>query len=158
MTLAKPIYQGTKLILQTGVAGIPKYKEKLNNVGIFSVYVNDPVSDDISVPDVVCEQTREKCKATFAVCLPSFILVLIISYYFARFKNNKYVEAAFTGLRPATVGLIAAAALLLVNAENFIDAKSVLIFIGSFILTWKYKMHPILMIFIAGIAGIILYW
>ena len=64
MTLAKPIYQGTKLILQTGVAGIPKYKEKLNNVGIFSVYVNDPVSDDISVPDVVCEQTREKCKAT----------------------------------------------------------------------------------------------
>lgn len=35
MTLAKPIYQGTKLILQTGVAGIPKYKEKLNNVGIF---------------------------------------------------------------------------------------------------------------------------
>ena len=96
--------------------------------------------------------------ATFAVCLPSFILVLIISYYFARFKNNKYVEAAFTGLRPATVGLIAAAALLLVNAENFIDAKSVLIFIGSFILTWKYKMHPILMIFIAGIAGIILYW
>lgn len=67
MTLAKPIYQGTKLILQTGVAGIPKYKEKLNNVGIFSVYVNDPVSDDISVPDVVCEQTREKCKANLPV-------------------------------------------------------------------------------------------
>ena len=51
------------------------------------------------------------CLTTFAVCLPSFILVLVISYFFAKFKNNKYVVAAFTGLRPATVGLIAAAAL-----------------------------------------------
>ncbi|MCC8197795.1 MAG: chromate transporter [Tannerellaceae bacterium] len=98
------------------------------------------------------------CMATFAVCLPSFILVLIISYFFSRFKNNKYVEAAFMGLRPATVGLIAAAALLLMNRENFIDYKSFLIFGAAFILTWKFKIHPILMILLAGIAGLILYW
>ncbi|MCD7936809.1 MAG: chromate transporter [Tannerellaceae bacterium] len=98
------------------------------------------------------------CLTTFAVCLPSFILVLLISYYYSRFKNNKYVEAAFLGLRPATVGLIAAAALMLMNRENFIDYKSILIFGAAFILTWKYKVHPILMIFIAGIAGLVLYW
>jgi chromate transporter len=98
------------------------------------------------------------CIATFAVCLPSFILVLVISYYFNRFKQNRYVEAAFTGLRPASVGLIAAAALLLMNHENFIDYKSFLIFGAAFILTWKFKLHPILMIFLAGIAGLILYW
>ena len=50
------------------------------------------------------------CLTTFAVCLPSFLLVLAISYAFAKFRNNKYVAAAFYGLRPATVGLIAAAA------------------------------------------------
>ena len=98
------------------------------------------------------------CLTTFAVCLPSFILVLVISYFFAKFKNNKYVVAAFTGLRPATVGLIAAAALLLMNKENFIDYKSFLIFGAAFILTWKFKIHPILMIALAGIAGVILYW
>ncbi|MDR1623625.1 MAG: chromate transporter [Tannerellaceae bacterium] len=97
------------------------------------------------------------CIATFAVCLPSFILVLVISYYFNRFKQNRYVEAAFTGLRPASVGLIAAAALLLMNHENFIDSKSFLIFGAAFILTWEFKLHPILMIFLAGIAGLILY-
>ena len=70
--------------------------------------------------------------ATIAVCLPSFLLVLLISYFFAKFKNNKYVAAAFTGLRPMTVGLIAAAALLLMNNENFIDYKSVLIFHNRF--------------------------
>ena len=97
------------------------------------------------------------CLTTFAVCLPSFLLVLMISYSFARFKHNKYVEAAFLGLRPATVGLIAAAALLLMNHENFIDYKSFVIFAIAFILTYKFKIHPILMILLAGMAGILLY-
>ena len=49
------------------------------------------------------------CLTTFAVCLPSFLLVLAISYAFAKFRNNKYVAAAFYGLRPASTGLIGAA-------------------------------------------------
>lgn len=98
------------------------------------------------------------CLTTFAVCLPSFVLVLLISYFFSKFRNNKYVAAAFLGLRPATVGLIAAAALLLMNKENFIDYKSFLIFGAAFFLTWKLKVNPILMIILAGIAGIVLYW
>ena len=104
-----------------------------------------------------CMAVLGSCLTTFAVCLPSFILVLVISYFFAKFKNNKYVVAAFTGIRPATVGLIAAAALLLVNHENFIDYKSFLLFGTAFILTWKFKVHPILTIVLAGIAGAILY-
>ena len=98
------------------------------------------------------------CLTTFSVCLPSFLLVLLISYAFAKFRHNKYVEAAFLGLRPATVGLIAAAALLLMNEENFIDYKSYLIFAVAFGLTWKFKIHPILMIVLAGVAGLLLYW
>jgi chromate transporter len=97
------------------------------------------------------------CIATLAVCLPSFILILIISYYFTRFRENKYVEAAFLGLRPATVGLIAAAALLLMNSENFIDYKSFLIFGFAFLFTWKFKVHPILTVTLAGLAGLLLY-
>jgi chromate transporter len=95
--------------------------------------------------------------ATLSVCLPSFILVLLVSRYFTRFRNNKYVEAAFLGLRPATVGLIAAAALLLMNADNFIDYKSVLIFASAFLLTWKLNVHPILTIVLAGLTGLLLY-
>lgn len=98
------------------------------------------------------------CLATTAVCLPSFFLVLSISMAFSKFKHNKYVEAAFVGLRPATVGLIAAAALLLMNSENFIDYKSFLLFGAAFFLTWRYKIHPILMILLAGVAGLFLYW
>ena len=95
--------------------------------------------------------------ATCSVCLPSFVLVLAVSYSFNRFRRNKYVEAAFTGLRPATVGLIAAAALMLVNKENFIDLKSILLFTAAFLLTWKYKLHPMLVIALAALVGLLLY-
>lgn len=64
--------------------------------------------------------------ATVAVCLPSFLMVLFISYFFVKFKNNKYVNAAMSGLLPMSVALIGAAALLLMNGENFIDYKSIL--------------------------------
>ncbi|ARQ45780.1 chromate transporter [Oxalobacter formigenes] len=95
--------------------------------------------------------------ATVAVSLPSFLMVLAISVFFAKFRENRYVSAAFTGLRPVTIGLIAAAALVLMNGDNFIDYKSVLIFFAAFVLSWKFNVHPILMICLAGIAGVILY-
>lgn len=93
--------------------------------------------------------------ATVAVCLPSFLMVLFISYFFVKFKNNKYVNAAMSGLLPMSVALIGAAALLLMNKDNFY--KSILIFVAAFFLTWKYKVHPILMILLAGVMGFILY-
>ena len=95
--------------------------------------------------------------STVAVSLPSFLMVLAISMFFAKFRQNRYVSAAFTGLRPVTIGLIAAAALVLMNGDNFIDYKSVLIFAAAFVLSWKFNVHPILMICLAGIAGVILY-
>ena len=96
--------------------------------------------------------------ATIGEVTPSIIVILIVAAMLAKFRDSQYVANAFYGLRPATVGLIAAAALLLMNSENFIDYKSFLIFGAAFILTWKFKINPILMIILAGIAGIVLYW
>ena len=68
-----------------------------------------------------------------------------------------YIKAALTGLRPAIVGLIAAAALMLADKGNFVDYKSVIIFLVSFLLILQWKLHPIIMILIAGVAGLVLY-
>jgi len=95
--------------------------------------------------------------ATFAVCLPSFILLLLIAKAYQKFSSNRWINYAFLGLRPVIVGLIASAALLLMNKENFTDYKSVIIFIIAFILTKYLKIHPILMIILAGLSGLILY-
>jgi chromate transporter len=95
--------------------------------------------------------------ATFAISLPSFIIMLTICRMIARFKNNKYIAAAFLGLRPAVVGLIAAAALLLLTGDNFSDYKSVAIFLVAFFAVWRLKLHPILIILMAGGAGAVLY-
>lgn len=95
--------------------------------------------------------------ATVAVSLPSFVLVLLISLSFAKFRQNKHVDAVFTGIRPAAVGLIAAAALLLINGENFIDYKSYFLFGVVLLFVLKKWLHPILLIILAGMSGLILY-
>jgi chromate transporter len=103
--------------------------------------------------------------ATFAVILPSFILMLIISRYFLKFQKHPVVMAVFSGLRPAVVGLLAAAALLLMNSENFSSPTndmrsfiiSCLIFLVVFIATRRFKISPILMIVLSGVAGLLLY-
>lgn len=95
--------------------------------------------------------------ATFAVCLPSFLLMLLASRYFLKYQHTRPVEAVFAGLRPAVVGLIAAAALVLCNAENFVDYKSVLLFFAAFLAVWKFKTGPITAILGAGILGLIFY-
>jgi len=95
--------------------------------------------------------------ATVAVCLPSFAIFLCIARAYARFSSNRYVEGAFSALRPVAVGLIAAVVLLLLDSENFTGYGSVLIFAAAFVLTKFLKFHPILLILLAGIAGIIIY-
>ena len=51
--------------------------------------------------------------ATFAVCLPSLTLMLLITRFFLRLKQNPLVEGAMKGMRPVVIGMIASAALLL---------------------------------------------
>ena len=63
----------------------------------------------------------------------------------------------FKGLRPAVIGLIAAAALVLCNGENFVDYKSVLLFLAAFIAVGKFKVGPIAAISACGILGYFLY-
>lgn len=104
--------------------------------------------------------------ATLALMLPSFIIMLTVCKMLAQVKSNKYIAAAFVGLRPAVPGLIAAAALMLLTGDNsarlcpaggFADYKSIAIFAVAFAAVWRLKLHPILMIILAGIAGVILY-
>lgn len=98
--------------------------------------------------------------ATFAVVLPSFILMLTISKFFLKYQKHPAVEAVFSGLRPAVVGLLASAALVLMNVENFGSPTddtytfviSIIIFLVAFIGTKKYHADPILMIIACGIA------
>ena len=103
--------------------------------------------------------------ATFAVVLPSFILMIAISKFFLKYQKHPIVEVVFQGLRPAVVGLLAAAALMLMTTENFGNIQtdkyhliiSILIFLFTFVGTRKFKISPILMIAICGLAGLLFY-
>ena len=104
--------------------------------------------------------------ATFALVLPSLILMILISRMFMRYMNTHKVQSVFTGLRPAVVGLLAAATLLLMTPENFSTPSedawqfyiSIALFLATFFGTKVVKINPIKMIGCCAIAGIILFY
>lgn len=100
--------------------------------------------------------------ATCSVVLPSFILMLFITRFFMKYRKHTSVENVFNGLRPAVVGLLASAALLLMNEENFGTERtqiviSIVLFATTFVASYIYKMNPILLIILSGIIGYFVY-
>ncbi len=102
--------------------------------------------------------------ATFALVLPSLILMILISKMFMKFMHHRTVEHVFQGLRPAVVGLLAAATLLLMTPENFSTPKedlwqfgiSCFLFAASFYGVLIVKIKPIPMILLSALAGLLL--
>ncbi len=102
--------------------------------------------------------------ATFALILPSLILMIVICRILMKYMQTSSVQNIFRGLRPAVVGLLLAATLLLMNSENFSTPKenawqfwiSIGIFAATFFGTKKLKINPIMMILFAGFAGLLL--
>ena len=103
--------------------------------------------------------------ASLSIMWLPFILMIMISKYLITHKDSKDVQNIFKGLRPAIIRLIAAAAVLLMNKENFgspndnpvLFAISVALFAFAFYFTKFRKTNPILVMLICGIIGLVLF-
>ncbi len=95
--------------------------------------------------------------ATAAVVLPSFIIVLTLCRIYTKFSSNRIFTGIMSGLKPTVVGLIGAAAVLLVTPENFIDTASWILFACAFVATYFLKLNPIAAIILGGAAGLAIY-
>ena len=109
--------------------------------------------------------------ATLGLVTPSVIIILIIAALLRNFRNNRYVDAAFYGLRPASSGLITAALLSLIaiallhvdlfretgNLLDLVDLKSLILAAVLLVLTrWvkpTKKLHPIVFILASAVIG-----
>ncbi len=109
--------------------------------------------------------------ATLAVMLPSFLIVLTIVRFYTKFKDNKIFEGVMSWLRPAVVGLIGAAALILmfkvdwnlqtmdisIVRENFSDWISWVLFAAAVIASLFFKIGPIPILIAGGLLGLLIY-
>lgn len=110
--------------------------------------------------------------ATLGLVAPSIIVILIIAAFLKSFRNNRYVDSAFYGLRPASTGLIAAAGIsVAVSNLLFTDTlaqgvslalinwKGWILAVILWVLTNKVKktkgLHPIIFILASAVVGVV---
>lgn len=108
--------------------------------------------------------------ATIGVSLPSFAIIILISAFFYKFKSSKPIQAVLDGIRPVTVGLIAAAVMFfsktsifdeklfspegLKNPAGLINIPALLICMAVLLCSVKFKIGPITLTVLGGIIGI----
>ena len=109
--------------------------------------------------------------ATLALIIPSFILVLLIVRFYTQFRSSVLFEGVMGGLRPTVVGLIGAAAVVLIVKttwfqggasfriveENFPDWKSWCLLAAAFAASYWGKINPILVIIGGAVLGLLIY-
>ena len=100
--------------------------------------------------------------ATVSVCLPALTLMILITKFFLILKDNRYVKGLIAGMRPVVIGMIGAAALLLMfpsskEGASFIDGWSWALFIAAMVAAYR-KVNPILLIVLSAVAGVLIYY
>ena len=101
--------------------------------------------------------------STMGVVVPSFVIILMVAKFYDKFKESRIVKGCMTGLKPAVVGLIGNAVLNVVfevfsfnwdALKNPGTYVSLVLFGGMTVLAFK-KVHPIIIICISAVVGII---
>lgn len=109
--------------------------------------------------------------ATFALILPSFFIVLTMVRFYEKFMGSRLFEGVMDWIRPTVVGLIGAAAVILmvdtswtglvphlsVVRDNFMDWRSWVLFGAALVAALRFKVNPIYIILAGGVAGLLLY-
>ena len=125
-------------------------------IGINSAtYIGYSVLHATGAPEFMC--VLGSFTTTVAAVLPSFIIVLSLCHVYARFNHSSIFEGIMSWLRPAIIGLIGAAALVLLTPEHFGVWTGWILFIAAFFLSLMKKTNPILIILSGGLAGFFLY-
>lgn len=125
-------------------------------IGINSAtYIGHEVLSNAGASEFMC--ILGSFTATFAVVLPSFLIVLMLCKVYERWKSHYLFMGVMDGLKPATLGLIGTAALGLATPENFIDWKSFVICIVAFAALYFKKIGPFAIIGLGAIVGLLVY-
>ncbi|MBR0163188.1 MAG: chromate transporter [Lachnospiraceae bacterium] len=112
--------------------------------------------------------------ATLGLAMPSLIIIVVIAKFLSRFDENRYVQRAFYGLRPASIAMITAAGLnvarvTLLDADalsaltagggfslSLFCLPAILLAIVLFLAQQKLKWHPVVFLAASAVVGILL--
>jgi len=144
--------------------------EQFANIVAISQATPGPVAVNVATYiGYVADKIPGSIVATIGVTLPSFVIIIIVCKLVGNRLDNKYIKGALSGVRPATVGMIASSFIVLVAPALFGDDKigtwfdtlpfdpiACVIFIATIVLVGKFKKSPIKVLILMGCIGAIL--
>lgn len=148
MAMLPMIYQGAKSF------GLMSADEFSNLVAISQVTPGPIAVNAATYVGYNCAGFAGALAATLGVALPSFLLVTLVFFFVTKFKESRLVKGAFDGIRPVTVGLIAAAVIFMgQSAFAEFNLSVAAITLATVILVGKFKISPILIVVVSGVIG-----
>lgn len=148
MAMLPMIYQGAKSF------GLMSAAEFSNLVAISQVTPGPIAVNAATYVGYNCAGVAGAVAATLGVALPSFLLVTLVYCFIVKFKESRIIKGAFDGIRPVTVGLIAAAVVIM--GQSVFTSFAVIplvITIVTVVLAGKFKVSPIIIVVASGVAG-----
>jgi len=92
---------------------------------------------------------------TLGVITPSLLIMLIVTITYLKLKNQPWFKNVFTKLRLLSLGLIAAA-LIMVFGTAVADLFTIIVFAVSLVVTWRFKFNPFYLLIVAAVVGMVL--
>ncbi len=134
--------------------------------GPFAINIATYIGGQVAGEGLLISLLGSAC-ATLGVVMPSFIIILIVAKFFEKFKESTLVKGIMAGLKPAVIGLIATAVVSVAKTslfpngmalERLLDYSTIcaaVIFLVSAFLIFRKKLHPIVVILISAVLGIV---
>ena len=131
-----------------------------------NVHFKTPTDDYVKMFEQMEQDGVISTRATLGCILPSCIIVTLLAYIYTKYRNMSLLQGTLASLRPAVVAMIAKAGVTILVSAFFISGtidlvrenvciRMVVFFGAALVLLRKFKMNPILVMVLCGVANMI---
>ena len=93
--------------------------------------------------------------ANLGVLMPSFTIAIAAGFFLEKFKKNRYLEGALTGIRPASIGMVISI-IISMGVQNYVAWQPIVIGLVAFAMLWKLKLSVPWVVMTAAVLGMVL--
>ncbi|MFA5353986.1 MAG: chromate transporter [Thermodesulfovibrionales bacterium] len=132
------------------------HKEFMEGVAVGQLTPGAPIVNTGIFIGYTLRRVKGALAATFGQVLPSFLVILLVSWLYVRYHELAILRAALKGISGAVVGMVAAVVLTM-GRKGLRDMRGISFACAAFIALSVLKLNPIWVICLSGLTGLVVY-